>query len=62
MYPGGIMSRTLEEYRQLEIQLHLELMNTCKKYISQLGIISMMGILDTVKQEVIELDRATRKI
>lgn len=62
MYPGGIKSRTLEEYRQLEIQLHLELMNTCKKYISQLGIISMMGILDTVKQEVIELDRATRKI
>ena len=61
MYPGDIEGRTLEEYRQLEMQLHLELMNTCRKYISKLGIVSIMGILDIVKQETIELERATKK-
>ena len=53
--------KTLEEYRTLENQLHHELMNTCRKYISGLGIVSIMGILDVVKQETIELERATKK-
>ena len=52
---------SLEDYRQLEVQLHLELMNTCRKYISKLGIVSIMGILDIIKQEAIELERATKK-
>ena len=43
MYPGEINTTTLDEYRQLEMQLHLELMNACRKYISQLGIVSIMG-------------------
>jgi len=53
---------TLEEYRALEVALHRELMNTCRKYIGDLGIVSIMGILDIVKQETIELERATSKI
>jgi hypothetical protein len=61
MYPSDIESRTLDEYKQLEMQLHLELMNTCRKYISQLDMVSIMGILDIVKQEAIELEGATRK-
>jgi hypothetical protein len=61
MYLDDISSITLDEYRQLEMQLHIELMNTCRKYISQLGIVSIMGILDIVKQEAIELEGATRK-
>ena len=61
MDPRTIESRSLDEYRQLEMQLHLELMNICRKYISQLGIVSIMGILDIVKQEAIELEGATRK-
>ena len=61
MYPGDIKDKTLDEYRQIEIQLHLELMNTCRKYISRLGIVSILGILDIVKQESVELERATRK-
>ena len=61
MYPGEINTTTLDEYRQLEMQLHLELMNACRKYISQLGIVSIMGILDIVKQEAIEFEGATRK-
>lgn len=61
MYAGEGEGRSLEEYRQLEMQLHLELMNACRKYISKLGIVSIMGILDIVKQESIELERATKK-
>ena len=61
MYPDDVEGGTLEEYRQLEMQLHLELMNTCRKYISKLGIVSIIGILDIVKQETIELERATKK-
>ena len=61
MYPSDIENRTLDEYKQLEMQLHLELMNTCRKYISQLDMESIMGILDIVRQEAIELERATRK-
>jgi hypothetical protein len=62
LIPSNIKNRTIEEYRQLEMQLHLELMNICKKYISQISIVSIMGILDIVKKEVIELEGATRKI
>lgn len=61
MYPGDVEGKTLDEYRQLEMQLHLELINACRKYISQLGILSIIGILDIVKQESIELVRATKK-
>lgn len=61
MQPGESTGKTLEEYRQLEMQLHLELINSCRKYISELGIVSIMGILDVVKQEAIELERATKK-
>jgi len=61
MYQEGHDERTLDEYRQMEVRLHLELTNTCRKYISHLGIVSIMGILDIVKQETVELERATRK-
>lgn len=61
MNPGDVEGKTLDEYRQLEMQLHLELINACRKYISQLGIVSLIGILDIVKQESIELERATKK-
>jgi len=61
MYPGDVENRTLNEHRQLEMELHLELLKTCKKFISKLGIVSIMGILDIVKQEAIELEKATRE-
>ena len=59
---SGIDNRTLKEYRALETELHRELMKICREYINDLGIVSIMGILDIVKQEAIELERATRKI
>ena len=51
----------LDQHRQLESQLHLELTNACRKYMSKLGIVSIIGLLDIVKQESIELERATNK-
>jgi len=53
---------TLEKYRALELQMHRELMDVCRKYINELGIVSIMGILDIVKQETVELERATTKV
>jgi len=53
--------RSLEEYRAAETELHTELMGITRRYISKLGIVSLTGILDIVKQEIRELEKATRK-
>ena len=53
--------KSLEEYRAAETELHTELMGITRRYISKLGIVSLMGILDIVKQETRELEKATRK-
>lgn len=62
MFPNEDVANTLEEYRNYEIQLHHELMNCCRKYISKVTIVSILGILDIVKQEAIELEQATRNM
>ena len=54
-------NRTLNEYRTSEVELHIDLMKICRKYMSELSIVSIMGILDIVKQETIELEKATRR-
>jgi len=48
-----------EEYKNYEIELHRELMNSCRKYIKKLSIFSILGILDYLKQEAVELESAT---
>ncbi len=53
--------KSLEEYRAAETELHTELMGITRRYISKLGVVSLMGILDIVKQETRELEKATRK-
>lgn len=60
MIPGEDVAGTLEEYRNYEIQLHHDLMNSCRKYIGRVSIVSILGILDIVKEEAIELEQATR--
>ena len=57
----GTRGNTLEDYKNMEISLHRDLMNSCRKYINNLSIVSILGILDVVKQEAIELERATRQ-
>jgi len=53
--------KTLNEYRNLETMLHRELLNSCRKYMNHLGIVSIVGIIDIVKQEAIELEKATKQ-
>lgn len=48
-------------YRGMEIDFHRDLMNVCRRYINRLNLVSMVGTIETVKQEVIELIRATSK-
>ena len=62
MCPLGFSDITLEEYMALEIELHRDLMKVCRKYITELGIVSIMGILDIVKQEAMELEKAANKV
>ena len=51
---------TLNDYKNYEIQLHRELINSCRKYSNTLSIVSILGILDIVKQETVELEHATK--
>jgi len=48
-----------EEYKNYEIELHREIMSSCRKYIKKISIFSIIGILDYVKHEAIELESAT---
>ena len=61
MIPDENAGNTLQEYREYELTLHGELMNVCRRYINRLGIVSILGILEIVKQETIELEQATRR-
>lgn len=48
-------------YREMEIGFHRDLMNVCRRYINHLNLVSVVGTIETVKQEAIELIRATSK-
>jgi hypothetical protein len=50
---------TPEECKNYEMEFHREIMSSCRKYIKKISIFSMIGILDYVKQEAIELENAT---
>ena len=52
---------SFEEYRNVEVEFHTELINVARRYINKLGIVSLIGVFDIVKQEVIELEKATKK-
>jgi len=50
-----------ERLKALETSFHRDLMNNCRKYLNHIGIISVLGIIDLVKQEVVELEHATKR-
>ncbi len=54
-------NRSLREHKELEAALHREFMNCSRKYLNKLGIVSIVGIMDIVKQEIVELEKATKK-
>lgn len=54
-------NKSLKEYRALEATLHRDLMNCSRRYLNELGIVSIVGIMDIVKQEIVELEKATKR-
>ena len=50
----------LKEYKVIETRLYGEIMKTCRRYSNELSLISLLGILDIVKQEIQDLDKTTR--
>ena len=57
----GVISLSLEDYKTLEARLYGELTKSCHKYSSELSIISVLGILEIVKQEIRDLDKTSRR-
>ena len=53
--------QSINEYRAVEAEFHREMLNLCRKYMNYLGIVSMVGIIDIVKRESVELEKATKK-
>lgn len=51
----------VRDYKAIEMAFHRDLMNSCRKYINHLNLVSVIGTIETVKQETIELVRATSK-
>ncbi len=47
----------LDEYKAMETRLYGELIKSCRSYSNKLSIISIVGILDLVKQGLIDLDK-----
>ena len=46
MYSEGNQEKIFEEYKNMEINLHRDLMNSCRKYFNDLSIVSIVGILE----------------
>jgi len=47
----------LDEYKAMETTLYGELVKSCQSYSTKLSIISIVGILDIVKQEIKDLEK-----
>jgi len=47
----------LDEYKSMETKLYGELVKSCQSYSTKLSIISIVGILDIVKQEIKDLEK-----
>ncbi len=61
MFSNDEVCETLKDYREFKVQFHGELLGICREYLNKLSIVSIIGIIEIVKQEAIELDKATRK-
>ncbi len=52
---------SLQEYKTIETHLYGEIMKNCRSYSGRLNIISILGVLDLVKQEIKDLEKTNRK-
>jgi len=51
----------LDEYKSMETKLYGELVKSCQRYSNQISIISIVGILDLIKQEIKDLEKEKYK-
>ena len=61
-HPNVFDSPKLLEYKAMETRLYGELLKACRKYHNKLSIISIVGILDLVQQEMKDLDKTDFKV
>jgi hypothetical protein len=59
--PNVFDSPKLIEYKALETKLYGELMKSCRFYHNKLSLISIVGILELVSQEIKDLDKTDYK-
>jgi hypothetical protein len=60
--PNVFDSPKLLEYKALETRLYGEVLKACRRYHNKLSIISIIGILDLVNQEMKDLDKVDFKV
>jgi hypothetical protein len=51
----------LFDYKAMETRLYGELLKTCRRYNNKLSIISIIGILELISQEMKDLDKTDFK-
>jgi hypothetical protein len=51
----------LDEYKFMETRLFGEVLKSCQSYTNKISIISILGILELVKQEIKDLDKQTQQ-
>ena len=61
MHPDNEVCDTLQVYREYKLKFHGELLDTCREYLNKLSIVSILGLIEIVKQEVMELEKATKR-
>jgi len=54
-------SPKLFEYKAMETRLYGELLKSCRRYNNKLSIISIVGILELISQEMKDLDKTDFK-
>jgi hypothetical protein len=59
--PNVFDSPKLFEYKALETRLYGELLKACRRYNNKLSIISIVGILELISQEMKDLDKTDFK-
>jgi hypothetical protein len=59
--PNVLDSPKLIEYKALETKLYGEVMKSCRFYHNRLSLISIVGILELVSQEIKDLDKTDYK-
>jgi len=59
--PNILNTPKLNEYKAMETKLYGELMKACRFYHNKLTLISILGILELVSQEIKDLDKTDFK-